>query len=184
MLGIIILGISDFPLNCCYENSCCCHFPRPLPWPSPFAVIVSNDSWCLCCSLRCSRVFLCDVVEVLDSYIYAGKMRWMSLVSSHYNLYPSPLRRCSLAWSPRPLPFLGSSILWGQAHVANLWRFVTDGLLVFGKSYCHASMVQVNVLSGFAVFGWFDHTRSNSTAETTLQFLNADSKMCLNLLVR
>ncbi len=68
-----------------------CPFPCPLHWPSPFTAIVLNDSWCLCRSLYCSSSFLCSVVEVMDSYIYAGKIRWMSWVSSRpdLSLYPS-----------------------------------------------------------------------------------------------
>lgn len=114
--------------------------------------------------------FLSVVVEVMDSYIYARKIRWKSWVSSHCDLsfYLCAQHRRSLGWLLRPLPFRESSILWGPAHVANLWGYValTNGpsVDIFGKKYSRASVVWVNVLSGLTVFRWLVYTRSNSRA--------------------
>lgn len=117
--------------------------------------------------------FLSGVAEVMDSCIYARKIRWKSWVSSHCDLsfYPCAQHRRSLGCLHRPLPFRESSILWGPAHVANLWGYValTNGpsVDILGKNCSRASVVWVNALSGLTVFRWLGYTRSNSRAEST-----------------
>lgn len=62
--------------------------------------------------------FLSVVVEVMDSYIYARKIRWKSWVSSHCDLsfYLCARHRRSLGWLLRPLPFREAMWLWQMAR--------------------------------------------------------------------